>query len=145
MTPAPGSVATAGTTQQDTSVNGKETDTYRQTLLSSFVPGPRMMVNVSLVAPSCVDGFFGNPVLGSGEHCRPCPCPGNPGSDHFNGHSCQADHSSNQIICNCRQGYTGKLLHCSDSSVFLIFTDYFLIFCRSADLYLNLSLEMDIV
>lgn len=55
----------------------------------------------------CVDGFFGNPVLGSGEHCRPCPCPGNPGSDHFNGLSCQADHTSNQIICNCRQGYTG--------------------------------------
>uniref|UniRef100_A0A8D3C1E3 Laminin, beta 2-like n=1 Tax=Scophthalmus maximus TaxID=52904 RepID=A0A8D3C1E3_SCOMX len=55
----------------------------------------------------CEDGFFGNPVLGSGEHCRPCPCPGVPGSGHFNGHSCQADHSSNQIICNCRQGYTG--------------------------------------
>uniref|UniRef100_A0A8D2ZRP9 Laminin, beta 2-like n=1 Tax=Scophthalmus maximus TaxID=52904 RepID=A0A8D2ZRP9_SCOMX len=46
----------------------------------------------------CEDGFFGNPVLGSGEHCRPCPCPGVPGSGHFNGHSCQADHSSNQII-----------------------------------------------
>ncbi|XP_060930658.1 laminin subunit beta-2 [Limanda limanda] len=56
----------------------------------------------------CEDGFFGNPVLGSGEHCRPCPCPGNPGSDHFNGHSCQADHSTNQIICNCKQGYTGS-------------------------------------
>uniref|UniRef100_A0A8C9YJP3 Laminin, beta 2-like n=1 Tax=Sander lucioperca TaxID=283035 RepID=A0A8C9YJP3_SANLU len=55
----------------------------------------------------CADGFFGNPVLGSGEHCRPCPCPGNPGSDHFNAHSCYADHTSNQIICNCRQGYTG--------------------------------------
>ncbi|KAK9515757.1 hypothetical protein VZT92_026376 [Zoarces viviparus] len=55
----------------------------------------------------CVDGFFGNPVLGSGEHCRPCPCPGNPSSDHFNGDSCQADHTSNQIICNCKQGYTG--------------------------------------
>uniref|UniRef100_A0A8C4HDS2 Laminin, beta 2-like n=1 Tax=Dicentrarchus labrax TaxID=13489 RepID=A0A8C4HDS2_DICLA len=55
----------------------------------------------------CVDGFFGNPVLGLGEHCRPCPCPGNPDSDHFNGHSCQADLSSNQIICNCREGYTG--------------------------------------
>uniref|UniRef100_A0A8C9YMD5 Laminin, beta 2-like n=1 Tax=Sander lucioperca TaxID=283035 RepID=A0A8C9YMD5_SANLU len=54
----------------------------------------------------CADGFFGNPVLGSGEHCRPCPCPGNPGSDHFNAHSCYADHTSNQIICNCRQGYT---------------------------------------
>ncbi|KAM4562148.1 laminin subunit beta-1 isoform 1-T2 [Odontesthes bonariensis] len=55
----------------------------------------------------CVDGFFGNPVLGSGEHCRACPCPGYPGSDHFNGHSCLADQASNQIICNCKQGYTG--------------------------------------
>ncbi|XP_034074333.1 laminin subunit beta-2 [Gymnodraco acuticeps] len=56
----------------------------------------------------CVDGFFGNPVLGSGEHCRPCPCPGNPGSGHFNGHSCEADQTSNQIICTCRQGYAGS-------------------------------------
>ncbi|XP_034028045.1 laminin subunit beta-2 isoform X2 [Thalassophryne amazonica] len=56
----------------------------------------------------CVDGFFGNPVLGSGEHCRPCPCPGNPDTDHFNGHSCYADQSSNQIICNCKQGYAGS-------------------------------------
>ncbi|TKS77036.1 Laminin subunit beta-1 [Collichthys lucidus] len=57
---------------------------------------------------SCIDGFFGNPVLGSGEHCRPCPCPGNPGSNHFNGLSCQADHTSNQIICNCKEGYAGS-------------------------------------
>ncbi|XP_034447228.1 laminin subunit beta-2 [Hippoglossus hippoglossus] len=63
---------------------------------------------VGQLCERCVDGFFGNPVLGSGEHCRPCPCPGNPGSDHFNGHSCQADHSTNQIICNCKQGYTGS-------------------------------------
>ncbi|XP_077371311.1 laminin subunit beta-1 isoform X3 [Festucalex cinctus] len=55
----------------------------------------------------CQDGFFGNPMLGSGDHCRPCSCPGNPGSEHFNGHSCQADHSSNLIMCNCRQGYAG--------------------------------------
>ncbi|KAM9750902.1 laminin subunit beta-1 isoform 1-T2 [Menidia menidia] len=55
----------------------------------------------------CVDGFFGNPVLGSGGHCRACPCPGYPGSDHFNGRSCQADQTSNQIICDCKQGYAG--------------------------------------
>ncbi|XP_037130494.1 laminin subunit beta-2 [Syngnathus acus] len=55
----------------------------------------------------CQDGYFGNALLGSGDHCRPCSCPGNPGSDHFNGHSCQADHSSNLIMCNCRQGYAG--------------------------------------
>ncbi|KAM9343533.1 LOW QUALITY PROTEIN: laminin subunit beta-1 [Pholidichthys leucotaenia] len=62
----------------------------------------------------CVDGFYGNPVLGSGDHCRPCPCPGNPGSDHVNGHSCQFDHSSNQVICNCKQGFTGSRCdHCA--------------------------------
>ncbi|KAM7404247.1 hypothetical protein PAMP_011613 [Pampus punctatissimus] len=55
----------------------------------------------------CVNGFFGNPVLGVGDHCRPCPCPGYPGTGHFNGHSCEADHSSNQIICRCREGYSG--------------------------------------
>ncbi|XP_045065518.1 laminin subunit beta-2-like [Coregonus clupeaformis] len=55
----------------------------------------------------CVNGFFGNPVLGSGDHCRHCPCPGNPGSGHSNGDSCHAESSSNQILCNCKQGYTG--------------------------------------
>uniref|UniRef100_A0AAY4DTY3 Laminin, beta 2-like n=1 Tax=Denticeps clupeoides TaxID=299321 RepID=A0AAY4DTY3_9TELE len=56
---------------------------------------------------TCKNGYYGNPVLGSGEHCRPCPCPGNPGSGHSNGDSCYADYASNQILCNCRQGYTG--------------------------------------
>uniref|UniRef100_A0A8C7YII1 Laminin subunit beta-1 n=1 Tax=Oryzias sinensis TaxID=183150 RepID=A0A8C7YII1_9TELE len=56
----------------------------------------------------CKNGFYGNPVLGSGEHCQPCQCPGNPGSNHFNGHSCHSDYSANLIICNCNQGYTGS-------------------------------------
>ncbi|XP_071205207.1 laminin subunit beta-1-like [Salvelinus alpinus] len=55
----------------------------------------------------CVNGFFGNPVLGSGDHCRHCPCPGNAESGHSNGHSCHADSSSNQILCNCKHGYIG--------------------------------------
>uniref|UniRef100_A0A8C4XFR5 Laminin subunit beta-1 n=1 Tax=Erpetoichthys calabaricus TaxID=27687 RepID=A0A8C4XFR5_ERPCA len=55
----------------------------------------------------CVDGFYGNPILEYGEHCRPCPCPGNPGSDHFNGISCSLDGTSSQIICNCFPGYSG--------------------------------------
>uniref|UniRef100_A0A3P8UUK8 Laminin, beta 2-like n=1 Tax=Cynoglossus semilaevis TaxID=244447 RepID=A0A3P8UUK8_CYNSE len=61
----------------------------------------------------CVNGFFGNPVLGSGDHCRPCPCPGIPGSDHFNGHSCHADHGSDQIICNCKKGYASRCDQCA--------------------------------
>nr|XP_015824219.2 laminin subunit beta-2 isoform X1 [Nothobranchius furzeri]XP_054602176.1 laminin subunit beta-2 isoform X1 [Nothobranchius furzeri] len=56
----------------------------------------------------CVDGFYGNPVLGSGDHCHPCPCPGIPGSNHFNGLSCQANATSDQIVCTCRRGYAGS-------------------------------------
>ncbi|KAK7883982.1 hypothetical protein WMY93_027105 [Mugilogobius chulae] len=55
----------------------------------------------------CVDGYYGNPVLGSGEHCRPCPCPGAPESDHFNAVSCYADRNTDQIVCSCKPGYTG--------------------------------------
>ncbi|MEQ2188977.1 hypothetical protein GOODEAATRI_020431, partial [Goodea atripinnis] len=28
-------------------------------------------------------------------------------NDHFNGHSCYTDYTSDQIICNCKQGYSG--------------------------------------
>ncbi|XP_005744725.1 laminin subunit beta-2 isoform X1 [Pundamilia nyererei] len=55
----------------------------------------------------CMDTFFGNPALGSGQHCRPCPCPNDPNSDNFNALSCQVDHTSDQIMCNCKQGYMG--------------------------------------
>ncbi|KAI2649791.1 Laminin subunit beta-2 [Labeo rohita] len=55
----------------------------------------------------CVNGFYGNPMLGSGEHCRPCPCPGHPNSGNSNGASCHADYSSNQILCQCAHGYAG--------------------------------------
>ncbi|CAL9703699.1 unnamed protein product [Knipowitschia caucasica] len=56
----------------------------------------------------CEDGYYGNPVLGSGEHCRPCPCPGGPDSAHFNALSCEADAHSDQIVCRCKPGYTGS-------------------------------------
>uniref|UniRef100_A0A8C1T9L1 Laminin, beta 2-like n=1 Tax=Cyprinus carpio TaxID=7962 RepID=A0A8C1T9L1_CYPCA len=55
----------------------------------------------------CVNGFYGNPILGSGEHCRPCPCPGHPDSGHSNGASCHTDYASNQILCQCGNGYAG--------------------------------------
>nr|XP_055044545.1 laminin subunit beta-2 [Misgurnus anguillicaudatus] len=55
----------------------------------------------------CMNGFYGNPLVGSGEHCRPCPCPGHPDSGHSNGASCHADYASNQILCQCSTGYAG--------------------------------------
>ncbi|XP_056304742.1 laminin subunit beta-1 [Danio aesculapii] len=62
----------------------------------------------------CVNGYYGNPALGSGEHCRPCPCPGHPDSGHSNGASCEVDYASNQILCQCGQGYAGpRCDHCA--------------------------------
>ncbi|KAJ8360943.1 hypothetical protein SKAU_G00174680 [Synaphobranchus kaupii] len=58
----------------------------------------------------CTNGFYGNPVLGSGDHCHPCLCPGGPGSGHSNADSCFIDPTSNHITCHCRQGYAGP--HC---------------------------------
>ncbi|XP_054694271.1 laminin subunit beta-2-like isoform X4 [Grus americana] len=55
----------------------------------------------------CQDGYYGDPVLGSGQQCRPCPCPGYPGTRHYHGSACHADEETNHIICLCAPGYTG--------------------------------------
>ncbi|KAM4721277.1 laminin subunit beta-1-like [Rhinophrynus dorsalis] len=55
----------------------------------------------------CLDGYYGDPILGSGQQCRPCPCPGFPGSRNYHGSSCYADRDSNQIVCLCAPGYGG--------------------------------------
>ncbi|KAM6300840.1 laminin subunit beta-2-like [Aegotheles albertisi] len=55
----------------------------------------------------CQDGYYGDPVLGSGQQCRPCPCPGYPGTRHYHGSSCHADDLTHHIICLCAPGYAG--------------------------------------
>ncbi|MGH0140402.1 UNVERIFIED_CONTAM: hypothetical protein FKN15_011079 [Acipenser sinensis] len=55
----------------------------------------------------CISGYYGNPVLGSGEQCRPCPCPDGPNSGRHFASSCHQDNRNRQVICNCNQGYTG--------------------------------------
>ncbi|EMP30085.1 cAMP-dependent protein kinase type II-alpha regulatory subunit [Chelonia mydas] len=67
------------------------------------------------VGRRCLEGYYGDPVLGSGQQCRPCPCPGYPGTQHYHGNSCHADKETNQIVCLCAPGYTGAsiLLHIS--------------------------------
>uniref|UniRef100_A0A803TJZ0 Laminin subunit beta 2 n=1 Tax=Anolis carolinensis TaxID=28377 RepID=A0A803TJZ0_ANOCA len=56
---------------------------------------------------SCVSGYYGNPVLASGGHCRPCPCPEAPGSGRHFAATCHQDSRSGSVICSCLAGYTG--------------------------------------
>ena len=46
----------------------------------------------------CGDGYYGDLRLG----CRRCPCPS---ADVSHAQSCQM--AANQVICQCRHGYTG--------------------------------------
>ncbi|XP_025908402.1 laminin subunit beta-2-like [Nothoprocta perdicaria] len=55
----------------------------------------------------CQDGYYGDPVLGSGQQCRPCPCPGFPGTRLYHGSACHADRDTGHIVCLCAPGYDG--------------------------------------
>uniref|UniRef100_A0A452VEN3 Laminin subunit beta 2 n=1 Tax=Ursus maritimus TaxID=29073 RepID=A0A452VEN3_URSMA len=55
----------------------------------------------------CIAGFHGDPRLPYGGQCRPCPCPEGPGSRRHFATSCHRDGYSQQIMCQCRAGYTG--------------------------------------
>ncbi|XP_055695879.1 laminin subunit beta-1 [Lutzomyia longipalpis] len=65
---------------------------------------------------SCIDGFYGNPLLGSEIGCRPCRCPGTQSSGEYHAHGCTLDPRTNDMICHCKQGYTGaKCDVCADN------------------------------
>ncbi|KAI3416331.1 hypothetical protein GPALN_005866 [Globodera pallida] len=57
----------------------------------------------------CVDGYYGDPRLGINLHCKPCPCPGGPGSGFQHADSCYlTPPPSPTVTCNCRSGYAGE-------------------------------------
>uniref|UniRef100_A0A1B6DHB4 Laminin subunit beta-2 n=1 Tax=Clastoptera arizonana TaxID=38151 RepID=A0A1B6DHB4_9HEMI len=56
----------------------------------------------------CINGYYGDPRLSAGIPCRPCPCPGPQGSGHSYAENCQLDPNTQDVICECDDGYAGS-------------------------------------
>ncbi|XP_029088828.1 laminin subunit beta-1 isoform X1 [Monodon monoceros] len=60
----------------------------------------------------CSAGYYGDAIIGSGDHCRPCPCPDGPDSGRQFASSCYQDPVTLQLACVCNPGYIGS--RCDD-------------------------------
>ena len=66
---------------------------------------------MSMSVHRCVEGYYGDPRLGVDIPCRPCPCPGTVESGHSFASRCALDRVTNDVICECKEGYAGKPHH----------------------------------
>uniref|UniRef100_W4VRM4 Putative laminin n=1 Tax=Corethrella appendiculata TaxID=1370023 RepID=W4VRM4_9DIPT len=65
---------------------------------------------------NCIEGYYGNPYLGSEIGCRPCRCPDTLASGHSYAQSCSLTPHTNDVFCHCDYGYGGsKCDVCADN------------------------------
>uniref|UniRef100_I3KIJ1 Heparan sulfate proteoglycan 2 n=1 Tax=Oreochromis niloticus TaxID=8128 RepID=I3KIJ1_ORENI len=55
----------------------------------------------------CQNGFYGDPVTGGAQACKPCPCPGISSNNQFST-TCYLDSDSQPTCDNCPLGFTGR-------------------------------------
>nr|XP_036214745.1 laminin subunit beta-1 [Bactrocera oleae]XP_036214746.1 laminin subunit beta-1 [Bactrocera oleae] len=56
---------------------------------------------------ACLEGYYGNPLLGSEIGCRACRCPDTVASGNTHAEGCSLDTRNNNMICHCKEGYDG--------------------------------------
>lgn len=66
----------------------------------------------------CLEGYYGDPLLGSDIGCRPCRCPDTIASGHSHASHCALISSSNDVICYCEPGYAGAKCDTCDDNYF---------------------------
>ncbi|XP_011135440.1 laminin subunit beta-1 isoform X2 [Harpegnathos saltator] len=64
----------------------------------------------------CIDTFYGDPRIGVDIPCRACPCPGTLGSGHSYADGCSLDSITQDVVCECFEGYAGpRCEHCAEN------------------------------
>ncbi|EDW76145.1 uncharacterized protein Dwil_GK14820 [Drosophila willistoni] len=65
---------------------------------------------------TCLDGYYGDPLLGSVIGCRPCRCPDTVASGLAHADGCSLDTRDNNMLCHCQEGYAGSRCEiCADN------------------------------
>lgn len=65
---------------------------------------------------ACLDGYYGNPLLGNEIGCRACRCPDTFASGNSHAEGCSLDTRDNNMLCHCKDGYAGARCEiCADN------------------------------